>query len=402
MSIRIGRLMFPTPDELPVEIVERKGLGHPDTIVDSICEAASREYSKYTQEKFGIILHHNLDKGLLVGGHAHPEFGKEGYLSKKIEIIIAGRAVKRIKLPSGEVAEIDVDKIALDAAREFLSTHYRHLDLEKHVELKTHINEGSADLVGLFNAKDNVPLCNDTSFGVGFAPYTTLERLVYEIEKELNSEEFKRKNPAVGEDIKVMGTRDGDKYAITIAAAIVGRHVKNPQEYKEVKEIIREHAINVAKKYNIEPEIFVNTGDKPEKGIFYITVTGLSAEAGDDGQVGRGNRNTGLITPYRPMSLEATAGKNPVSHVGKLYNIAATEIADKIVKKVAGVKGAYVYLLGRIGHPINQPWVANVLLKSEGDITSAMQKEVRAVAEEVLEHYQDITNKLLQGKIQLF
>lgn len=158
----------------------------------------------------------------------------------------------------------------------------------------------------------------------------------------------------------------------------------------------------MAEKYNVMPEIFVNTGDKPEKGIYYITVTGLSAEAGDDGQVGRGNRNTGLITPYRPMSLEATAGKNPVSHVGKLYNIAATEIANRIVSQVSGVKSAYVYLLGRIGHPINKPWVTNVLLKSDGEITPDMEKEAKAVTEEVLERYQEITNKLLQGSVQLF
>jgi S-adenosylmethionine synthetase len=49
----------------------------------------------------------------------------------------------------------------------------------------------------------------------------------------------------------------------------------------------------------------------------YLTVTGTSAEAGDDGEVGRGNRVNDLITPYRPISLEAAAGKNPVTHVGQ-------------------------------------------------------------------------------------
>ena len=72
----------------------------------------------------------------------------------------------------------------------------------------------------------------------------------------------------------------------------------------------------------------VNALDDPkasdESGI-YLTVTGLSAEQGDDGEVGRGNRVNGLITPSRAMSLEAAAGKNAVAHVGKLYNLWRTE-----------------------------------------------------------------------------
>ena len=58
-------------------------------------------------------------------------------------------------------------------------------------------------------------------------------------------------------------------------------------------------------------------------GGMYLTVLGTSADGADGGQVGRGNRVNGLISLHRPMSTEAAAGKNPVSHVGKIYNLLA-------------------------------------------------------------------------------
>ncbi len=54
-----------------------------------------------------------------------------------------------------------------------------------------------------------------------------------------------------------------------------------------------------------------------------------SVEMGDDGATGRGNRGNCLITPMRPMSIEAIAGKNPVNHVGKIYNVIAQQVAEE-------------------------------------------------------------------------
>ncbi|MCX7841342.1 MAG: methionine adenosyltransferase, partial [Anaerolineae bacterium] len=44
-------------DSLPVEIVERKGIGHPDSLCDGMAERISVEYSKWCLEHFGMILH---------------------------------------------------------------------------------------------------------------------------------------------------------------------------------------------------------------------------------------------------------------------------------------------------------------------------------------------------------
>ncbi len=58
-----------------VEIVERKGIGHPDSVADGIAEAVSRALSKYYIEHYGRILHHNTDQVEVVGGQAAPKFG---------------------------------------------------------------------------------------------------------------------------------------------------------------------------------------------------------------------------------------------------------------------------------------------------------------------------------------
>jgi S-adenosylmethionine synthetase len=63
------------------------------------------------------------------------------------------------------------------------------------------------------------------------------------------------------------------------------------------------------------------------------------------GRVGRGNRVCGLITPYRPMTLEAAAGKNPYNHVGKLYNLCAQQICERIVSELKNVQSASCMLV---------------------------------------------------------
>ena len=62
-------------EEQPMEICERKGLGHPDTICDLIMNQVSVDLSKEYLRQFGTILHHNLDKGLISAGGSEVAFG---------------------------------------------------------------------------------------------------------------------------------------------------------------------------------------------------------------------------------------------------------------------------------------------------------------------------------------
>ena len=61
--------------EGPTEFVERKGVGHPDTICDRAAEELSIALSEYYMERYGRILHHNVDKCVLAGGQSKVYFG---------------------------------------------------------------------------------------------------------------------------------------------------------------------------------------------------------------------------------------------------------------------------------------------------------------------------------------
>jgi Archaeal S-adenosylmethionine synthetase len=390
-------------DNLEVELVERKGTGHPDFIADSASEEASRRLSLYYLKNYGVILHHNLDKTLLVGGQAVPRF-KGGEVVQPIYIIVSGRATTEVKTESG-VESVPVGTIIIEAVKDWLRNNFRYLDPERHVVVDYKIGKGSADLVGIFQASKGVPLSNDTSFGVGFYPYSTLENLVYSTERLLNSKEFKAKIPEVGEDVKVMGLRKGKDIELTIAMAVISKLVSDVNNYVAVKEEVKQAVLDLASKiapsYNVK--VNVNTGDRVDKGILYLTVTGTSAEHGDDGMTGRGNRASGLITPMRPMSLEATAGKNPVNHVGKMYNVLANAIAKKVVEQVKDVKSAQVEVLGQIGRPIDDPLITNVQVHTySGQLTADIRREIEGIADEQLAKVTKLTEDILEGRAQLF
>ena len=360
MDFSVLPLQAPAAASLPFEIVERKGLGHPDTICDALVENLSIGLARTYYERFGLVLHHNVDKALLVGGAASAAFGG-GAVLEPIEIILAGRATREFR-----GAVIPVDALAIDLSRRWLSENLRHLDATRHVRIVPRIRPTSPELKALFGRRPATagPLANDTSIGAGYAPLDALERAVLAAEHALTASATRAAHPAIGEDVKVMGVRSGERVALTVACALVGRHVRDLADYRENKARIATIAQAAALQAGgLECTVQVNTADGEDAGSIYLTVTGLSAEAGDDGQVGRGNRVNGLITPYRPMSLEAAAGKNPVTHVGKLYNIAAHRSAQALVDEVPALREAECLLVSQIGQPITLPQIVDVKVR---------------------------------------
>lgn len=405
-NIVVETLKYQSVKDMKVELVERKGVGHPDYIADSASEWASRALSKYYLKEFGTILHHNLDKTLLVGGQSNPSFGG-GYIIEPIYIVVAGRATTEVKTEDG-VIKVPFGSLIVEAVREWIKKNMRYLDPDRHVIIDYKVRKGSTDLVSVFEAgKKTIPLANDTSIGVGYAPLSTLEKLVLETEKMLNSRDYKSRNPAVGEDVKVMGLRQDKKIFLTIAAAIIDSLVRDLDEYLNIKEQIKEDVLDLASKIagDYDVKVFVNTADMPDKGVVYLTVTGTSAEHGDDGATGRGNRANGLIPPMRPISLEATAGKNPVNHVGKIYNVIAKRIAEKVYESIDGFKDVYVELLSQIGKPIDQPLVASIKIIPDNkhlELPGHVVEEIRAIADEELANITKVTMDILEGKEILY
>jgi S-adenosylmethionine synthetase len=360
MNLEITALAAPATAAGACEIAERKGRGHPDSLCDALAENLSIGLGRFYLERFGAILHHNVDKALLLGGAARPAFGG-GELVEPIEITLAGRATRRFR-----GVTVPVDELAVELSREWLGRHVRNIDPARDVRIVPRIRETSPDLAALFLRRGEaaVPLANDTSIGAGFAPLDRLERAVLAVERALGAPETLKACPEVGDDVKILGVRSGGRLELTVACAFVGRHVRDLADYRAKKERVRSLASDAARAaWGGEAAVEVNTADGETADSVYLTVSGLSAEAGDDGQVGRGNRVNGLITPYRPMSLEAAAGKNPVNHTGKLYNLLADRIARAVASELAGVDEVHCWLLSRIGSPVSEPWLADVRLR---------------------------------------
>ncbi len=385
-------------DEQAVEFVERKGVGHPDSLIDGIVENVSLELGNEYIEKAGSILHHNVDKGLIIGGSSDVKFGS-GRITKPIEIIVAGRATQRF-----QGMDIAVDDIAIRACRDYLEKHTRFLDLDNEVKIVSKVLKGSDDLSNIFSRGNDMPLANDTSFGIGFAPFTETERLVLDTERFLNGKDYKDRMPAVGEDVKVMGVREKDRITLTVAIAFVSKFLNNIDEYVKQKEKIKGDILSNASKYTAkEVEVVINNGDSHELENVYLTKSGLSCEAGDDGAVGRGNRVNGLITPFRYMSLEAAAGKNPVNHVGKIYSIVSKEIAQDIVKLYPQIKECNVAIVSQIGRKIDDPksvYIDAVMERNEK--LEPISTKVHNIAKETLSNMSYITQELARGKYEMF
>lgn len=362
------------------ELVERKGIGHPDSISDGIAESVSRALSREYRERFGKVLHHNTDEVQLIAGNSEPEVTGGGEVISPIYILLGGRATKNF---DGE--KIPVDEIALQAAKNYVEENFKVLE-PRHIEFESRIGETSSDLKEIFS--EDLPKSNDTSFGVGHAPMSPTEGIVRKLEGRLHSE-----IPEVGEDVKLMGLRQSDKLKLTVAAAVISGRIGGVEDYREVKQEVEDVAAEfVRENSELEPEIYVNTADEPEEDSYYVTVTGTSAEMGDDGSVGRGNRVNGLITPHRSMSLEAASGKNPVTHVGKIYNLKAREIAEEIGGRE---KFSEVKILSQIGAPLNEPQTVEVQSQVE-------QEKVKEVVEEKLANFESVTDRCVKGKYSTF
>ncbi len=397
-NIFVEELVHTPIEEQVIEIVERKGIGHPDSLADGMAEAMSRELSKEYIRRFGAVLHHNTDETQIVAGRSNPQFGG-GEVIEPIYVLLVGRATKYF---NGEY--IPTDKIALKAARDYIRQSMRNLDADLDIVFDVRLGEGSTDLQDVFRRrKGQVALANDTSFGIGFAPLSDTERLVYNVERRIY-EEFRKKNPAIGEDVKVMGLREKNRITLTIAAAFVDRYVESIREYDAIKEELESFVRDISSEYTERKvEVFVNTADDYESGCIYLTVTGTSAENGDDGSVGRGNRCNGLITPGRPMSMEASSGKNPINHVGKIYNLLANLIANRVAEEVEGVREVYVRILSQIGKPIDDPKALSVqLIPKKGYDIQKMERAVRNIAEDMLGRVGEITDMVIEGKVRTF
>ncbi|EPA04675.1 methionine adenosyltransferase [Candidatus Nitrosarchaeum limnium] len=375
------------------EIVERKGIGHPDTICDLVMNQISVDLSKLYLKETGAIQHHNMDKALLVAGQSESNFG-------------GGKIIKPIKMILGDRATFDVDgkrlpigEIAINSAKRWFEKNIRFVN-EEHVKYQIEIGVTSKELSSIFENPSSFA-ANDTSVLVGYAPFTETESIVLNTEQHINSKQFKDDFPESGEDVKVMGFRDTNHVDLTIATAFVDRFVSSENQYFQKKEEMLQEIDGFLKKnYDMKITAKMNCLDSKNKGLsgLYLTVLGTSAEGADSGQVGRGNMASRVISPSRPAGSEATAGKNPISHIGKIYNALSFKIANEIHTKVSGLDEVCVWMYNVIGSPVNKPRAVIVQPIITGQLGNTEKNQINEIVEKNLENIQEFCNELISGK----
>jgi S-adenosylmethionine synthetase len=362
-----------------IELVERKGLGHPDTICDSLVEAISLGLNRMYIDRVGIIPHYNIDKALLVAGQCAKGFGG-GEVTRPMELVVGDRATFEIAgraLPVAETARAAVDG--------WVAAHLPHVRAGVDLVTRVALAPGSEELRGIYGVDDATMVSNDTCGASGYAPWSPTEELVLAVEQFLNGD-FKRDFPDTGQDVKVFAAREDRRLLLTVAMPLLARHVPSEAAYFRRKRDILE-----ALRARFTPAPFdidwaLNSLDAPGRGSAgaYLTLTGTSAEDADSGQVGRGNRANGLIAFSRPTGGEATAGKNPMAHTGKIYSVLSHRLAALIRRRCPGLAEVYVHLAARIGQPLNRPWTAVQVVPGDGLDAGDVEGPIREVVEEEL------------------
>lgn len=390
------------------EIVERKGIGHPDTLSDALAERLSNAYSKYTLKHFGAVLHHNFDKVGMMGGKCSVEFGS-GKMLEPIRVLLNGRASSKF----GDT-KIDVKKILLDETKRFFKEKFPMLDFDQDIRILYEVSEGSSpggvkghtskrhrwfepESLNDLNELKHLN-CNDTSLGCGFYGFSVLEDIVYSLEKYLNSEKYKSINKWVGSDIKIMGFKENNKISITLCVPQLCQFVRNLDEYKENKERLKHDITNfIMNKYpDVELNLYLNTRDNFDENNtdIYLTFTGSSIEMGDEGFVGRGNRMGGLITPRRFYTMEGICGKNPIYHTGKMYSVASYIIAKKIYEQYGA--NCSVEMIGQSGQSLLEPWKITIFTNKKIDYELCNK-----VCCEILDDFSSVSKGIINSEFPL-
>lgn len=391
------------------EVIERKGIGHPDTIADALAENLSVAYARYTVERFGAIMHHNFDKLSVLGGTTEVDFG-EGRLTSPIRIILNGRASVSFAGKTIPVRKI----LEAETYRFFHSLFGTYIDPKNDIAIHWFVSNASSpgrikhstgSRAHLFTPRDisevkgyDRLLNNDTSIGCGYAPLSPLERTVLGLEEKLNSRSIKQIHPWLGTDIKVMATKADGQYAITVCLPEIACHVPTLNAYRnnlESAQILIQATLTELLPGTLVT-LHANTRDDFTRGDIYLTAIGSSIESGDEGIVGRGNRVNGLITPLRAMNLEGACGKNPKYYSGKLYNIAAKQIAERLHRETNSA--SEVILVSQAGRPLTDPWTV-MIRTAQQDIDRPF---VAQIVEQEIERIPKITEALLLKKIRLY
>ena len=387
-----------SPESAPYELVERKGLGHPDTVTDGIAEQLSIDYSTLCEERYGAILHHNVDKVYIRGGLIDQDFGRATY-DHPIDLFVGGRMSKRF---GNE--EIDVQSLQRESAARYLGRILPHLDTSNPDQFRvTTLTTDFSHNPNWYNPRSHndlpeidKPFSNDTAAMIGYWPLTPTEQITLALEGyfyQNNAEGLPTPRLAhIGQDIKVMSVRDKSRLDITMCIPQIATETPSVAAYEERLHHLRGELQNYiapyAEQHKLGARLHVNTKDGHKAESRYMLAMGSCLDGGEEGMVGRGNKSRGLISSMRPNTMEAPQGKNPVYFNGKVHGYLAEELARRIAD--TGDCAAQVIIQANNGEPLYDP--AQILVSTNKAVD---QRWVNSCVEELLAEQEAITGRII-------
>ncbi len=365
---------FLDPEQMDLEVVERKGWGHPDTLADALAELVSIDYSKFCLANFGFVLHHNIDKLYIGAGLFKSDFG---YCQKvrPVQVSINGRMSD---VYGGQ--KIDLELLQKNSILAYLQSVLPRLN-QADIVITQNATQNSR-IPFWFSPRDIRDLpeysdlkASDSAVCVFSWPLTTTENLVYSLENHFwdKSGDFPHpKFDFLGQDIKVMAYRQGQDINIGVRVPVISLCVKDQAEYDAAVSSIQAELSDLAAEiagghYRVELKVNVS---KP-----YLLGVGSCIECGEEGLVGRGNANSGLISSFRPHSMEAPSGKNPMYHTGRVLNFLVMNLARALYDEL-GVKNT-VLAMTKNGGSLIPPFLLSVSTNkavARGDVQRVVKK----------------------------
>ncbi len=372
LTLEIQRARITAGEE--VEVIERKGFGHPDSIADAISAQVQMWIAAESRSSDGIPYAY-VDKTLVICGVAEPHWGGGSILipcraivpivvSEKTDLSGCDAVVRGViqeRVPLYPVSDIPVDIV-----RRPPSAH----------SLRTFSSEPCGS--------------EDSCVSVAYAPQSPLESAVRELEGDLTS--LRQSHPAIGTDAKwlVFGTKRSVR--IVAAVALIGQRLSSVRQYRHLKDCIRQRIAEAIQPLAENVEVAVNPDDRYRISSVYLTVTGSSVEGGDCGVTGRGNRWNGLICAMRPISIEAACGKPSVNHPSVFGSRAAEIIAEALARQ-SGIRRAEVAVISRVGDDVRQPTGVMARLVADRAVSgSKLKGVVGRTLRELADGYPDVTS----------
>ncbi len=380
-----------------IEVVECKGLGHPDTLCDSLVEAVAQGLSRLYLREVGFVAHFNVDKALLAAGECEKGFGW-GKLKRPIRFFLGDRATFLV-----DVRALPVLETVHGAVDRWLKEHLRFVRAGEQLVIEPALAAGSAPLRGIYLQPLAEMVSNDTSGAVGFAPFSPTEEVVLKARRVLESQAFRRLFPDTGEDLKIFAVRDQDQLFLTLAMPFLCTSIESEAAYFRRKEEVLHYLSQEIAHSELQIHWTFNSLDRAGRGPdgLYLSLLGTSAEDADSGQVGRGNRAYGFISFARPVGGEAAPGKNPTRHVGKIYSVFSQHLAQQLHARFPMLSEVYVNLATRIGEPVRNPWVGIQVVAPPDVSVRDMESAIRSYVEEEVTHLPSFCERLVRGELPL-